>query len=40
LESTPDKSVKEVVESLVVAMDTWRGTNERRDDVTLVCIDL
>ncbi|PIT71407.1 PP2C family protein-serine/threonine phosphatase [Limnohabitans sp. G3-2] len=39
-ESSQDKSVNEVVESLVVAMDTWRGTNERRDDLTLVCIDL
>lgn len=40
LESTPDKSVKEVAQSLVGAMDAWRGINERRDDVTLVCIDL
>jgi serine phosphatase RsbU (regulator of sigma subunit) len=39
-ESTQDKSVNEVVESLVVAMDTWRGIHERRDDVTIVCIDL
>jgi len=39
-ESTPDKSVNEVAKNLVVAMDTWRGINERRDDVTLVCIDL
>lgn len=39
-ESTQDKSVKEVAESLLVAMDAWRGIHERRDDVTLVCIDL
>lgn len=39
-ESTPDKPVHEVVESLLVAMDAWRGIHERRDDITLVCIDL
>jgi serine phosphatase RsbU (regulator of sigma subunit) len=40
LGSSLDKSVHEVLDSLMVAMDTWRGTHERRDDVTLVCIDL
>ena len=39
-ESSQEKSVNEVVESLMNAMDTWRGIHERRDDVTLVCIDL
>ena len=39
-ESSQDKSVNEVLESLMEAMDTWRGIHERRDDVTLVCIDL
>jgi len=39
-ESTQDKSVNEVLEGLMVAMDTWRGIHERRDDVTIVCIDL
>lgn len=39
-ESTQDNSVNEVLESLLAAMDTWRGIHERRDDVTLVCIDL
>ena len=39
-ESTQDQSVHEVVKSLRDAMDTWRGIHERRDDVTLVCIDL
>ena len=39
-ESTQDKSVNEVVEDLMGAMDSWRGIHERRDDVTLICIDL
>jgi serine phosphatase RsbU (regulator of sigma subunit) len=39
-ESTQDKSVHEVVDDLLAAMDTWRGIHERRDDVTVVCIDL
>ncbi|PIT77427.1 PP2C family protein-serine/threonine phosphatase [Limnohabitans sp. B9-3] len=39
-ESTQDKSVHEVVEDLSMAMNIWRGIQDRRDDVTVVCIDL
>ena len=39
-ESAQEKPVKAVVDDLLRAMDTWRGIQERRDDVTIVCIDL
>lgn len=38
-EATQDISANEVVTSLLQAMDAWRGNNERRDDVTIVCMD-
>ena len=39
-ETTQDQSVDQVLSALVDALEAWRGLNERRDDVTLVCIDL
>ena len=39
-ESTHNQSSAEVVNGLMALMDKWRGTQERRDDVTIVCIDL
>lgn len=39
-ESTHNQSTAEVVNGLMALMDKWRGTQERRDDVTIVCLDL
>jgi len=32
--------VDEALSALVDAVEAWRGLNDRRDDLTLVCIDL
>jgi len=40
LESSLNREVTEVADELIRAMDSWRGVNERRDDVTVICIDL
>jgi len=39
-EATQGKTVDEALSALVDAVEAWRGLNDRRDDLTLVCIDL